>query len=167
MSTTKQKQAAKQNIKKAQEKWQNMSSQDRSSNQPKGRKRAKPGTKGEGDYYRITVRDKNQFTSFRTQDVGDPGGLQRVAGRRSSGSWSTQAWLVSKDYAHIDGDHLAPDHKDAKDLFDKLRSQPKREKGDVFSAKSRRNVPEKEKPTEAQRRARSENIKKAQEARKN
>lgn len=167
MSTTKQKQAAKQNIKKAQEKWQNMSSQDRSSNQPEGRKRAKPGTKGEGDYYRITVRDKNQFTSFRTQDVGDPGGLQRVAGHRSSGSWSTQAWLVSKDYAHIDGDQLVPDHKDAEDLFDKLGSQPKHEKGDVFSAKSRRNVPEKDKPTDAQKRARSENIKKAQEARKN
>lgn len=166
MATTKQREAARENIKKAREKWQSMSPRQRSRAQPEGRSRAKPGTGGEGDYYRIVVRPKYQFTSFRTQDVGEPGGLQRIAGHRRSGSWSTQAWLVSKDYAHVKGDELIPDKKDAKELFEKLGSKPEHEKGDIFSAKPRRNVPEKEKPTKAQQSARQENIRKAQKARR-
>jgi len=165
MATDKQRQAAQANIKKAQSAWKSMSSRQHSLAQPKGRKRVKPGTKGEGDYFRIVVRPKEQFVTFRNQDVGKPGGLQRLAGKRSSGSWSTQAWLVSKDDAHIEHDELVPDSKDAKDLLSKLGSKPVHEKGDVFSAKDRRNVPEKEKPTAAQKRARASNIKKAQAAR--
>ncbi|MBW3568899.1 hypothetical protein KY385_02095 [Candidatus Parcubacteria bacterium] len=164
MATTKQREAARRNIKKAQAKWQSMSKRQHSLAQPEGRKRAKPGTQGEGEYYRVVVRPKEQFVTFRNQDVGDPGGLQRLAGKRSSGSWDTQAWLVSKDYAHPSNGKLVPDHKDAKDLFAKLGSQPKHEKGDVFAAKDRPNVPEKDKPTPSQKRARQENIKKAQAA---
>ena len=166
MATTKQKQAAKNNIKKAQKTWQSMSTRQRSRAQPEGKSRAKPGTKGEGDYYRIVVRDKNQFTTFRNQDVGETGGLQRVAGHRKSGSWDTQAWLVSKDYAHVDDKKLVPDNEDVQELLDRLGSTPQHEKGDIFTAKARRNVPEKEKPTAAQKEAREQNIKKAQEARR-
>lgn len=165
MATEKQRQAARENIKKAQEKWQSMSRRQRTLAQPEGKGRAEPGTTGEGDYYRIVVRPKQQFTSFRTQDVGDPGGLQRVTGRRSSGSWATQAWLVSKDYAHVEGDTLVADSDEAKDLLESLGSQPVHEKGDIFTAKDRKNVPEKDKPTPAQRKAQQENIKKAQAAR--
>jgi hypothetical protein len=165
MATTKQREAARQNIKKAQAKWQNMSHRQHALAQPEGRKRSKPGAKGEGDYFRIVVRPKEQFVTFRYQDVGKPGGLQRLSGQRSSGSWSTQAWLVSKDMAHIEGNTLMADAKDAKDLLAKLSSEPKREKGDIFTAKDRRNVPERAKPTAAQKRARSTNIKKAQAAR--
>jgi hypothetical protein len=166
MTTEKQRKAAKQNIKKAQAAWSSMTSRQHSLAQPEGRNRAKPGTRGEGDYYRIVVRPKEQFTSFRNQDVGEPGGLQRIAGRRSSGSWDTQAWLIHKDHAHIEGDALVADSDDAKDLLEKLGSTPKHEKGDIFTAKDRPNVPEKDKPTEAQKRAQSENIKKAQAARR-
>lgn len=165
MATTKQKQAARENIEKARQTWKEMSSRQRSLAQPEGRRRAKPGTKGSGDYFRVVVRDKNQFTSFRNQDVGEKGGLQRVAGHRPSGSWSTQAWLISKDFAHKEGERLVADHEDAKELLQKLGSTPTHEKGDVFSAKARSNVPERDKPTEAQQKAREENIKKAQEAR--
>jgi len=165
MATEKQREAAKQNIKKAQTVWKNMTSRQHSLAQPEGRRRAKPGTKGGGSYYHIVVRPKEQFVTFRNQDVGDPGGLQRLSGKRSSGSWSTQAWLVSKDFAHVEGDTLVADHDDAKELFEKLGSTPKHEKGDVFTAKDRRNVPEREKPTKAQQEARTENIKKAQAAR--
>lgn len=165
MTSTKQKSAAKENIKKAQDTWQNMSSRQRSLAQPEGRQRAKPGSKGTGNYFRITVRPKEQFTSFRNQDIGEPGGLQRVAGRRKSGSWDTQAWLISKDDAHIEKEKLVADSKDAKDLLKSLGSKPVHEKGDVFNAKSRRNVPERDKPTDAQKGARQSNIKKAQKAR--
>ncbi|HEV8593726.1 MAG TPA: hypothetical protein VGQ55_16595, partial [Pyrinomonadaceae bacterium] len=83
----------------------------------------------------------------------------------SSGSWDTVKWLVSKDYAHVEGKTLVPDHEDAKSLFEDLGSKPVHVKGDYFEAKDRLNVPEKEKPTAAQKRARSANIKKAQAAR--
>jgi hypothetical protein len=166
MATTKQREAARQNIKKAQAAWKSMSHRQHALAQPEGRRRAKPGTKGEGEYYRIVVRPKNEFTTFRFQDVGDPGHLQRLAGKRGSGSWATHAWLVAKEDAHIEGDKLVPDSQDAKDLLNKLRGEPKYEKGDIFTAKDRRNIPEREKPTPAQQRARSTNIKKAQSARK-
>ena len=130
--------------------------------QSTGRTRKKPGTTGKGNYYHIDVRPKGEFTTFRTQDVGDPGHLQRVAGRRSSGSWSTAAWLISKEDAHVEGGRLVGDTKEARDLLKKLGSTPAHLTGDRFEAKDRRNVPERAKPTAAQTRARRQNIKKAQ-----
>lgn len=165
MATAKQIKAARENIKKAQAAWKGMTSRQRALRQPEGRKRAKPGSKGSGEYYRIVVRPKEDFVSFRVQDVGDPGGLERVAGHRSSGSWATQAWLVSKEKAHKEGATLIPDDEDAKQLLDSLGSKPVHITGDIFKAKDRRNVPEREKPTAAQRRAQQANIKRAQAAR--
>ncbi len=165
MTTEKQREAARENVKAAQAKWQSMSSSERARSQPDGESRAEPGTTGEGDYYRIIVRDSDDFETFRTHDVGDPGGLQRVSGRRSSGSWDTQAWLISKDDAHVTSGELIADSESAKDLLSELGSKPVHKEGDVFTAKDRQNVPESEKPTPAQQRARKENIKKAQAAR--
>src|SRR5438105_3588521 len=82
------------------------------------------GTTGEGEFYRIQVRPKEEFVTFRTQDVGGPGGLERVGGKRRGGSWDTQAWLVSKRDAHVEGDKLVPDSADARELFAKLGSEP-------------------------------------------
>jgi hypothetical protein len=89
-----------------------------------------------------------------------------VAGKRSSGSWSTAAWLISKDDAHVENDKLVGDTKDAKDLLKNLRSTPVHLSGDRFKATDRPDVPERSKPTAAQTRARRENIKKAQAARR-
>ncbi|MCH2534032.1 MAG: hypothetical protein MK008_06290 [Bdellovibrionales bacterium] len=94
MTTEKQKKAAKENIKKAQEKWQSMTSRQRALAQPEGRSRTKPGRGGEGDFIHIGVRPKEQFVTFRTHDIGDPGHIERVAGKRSSGSWDTVKWLI-------------------------------------------------------------------------
>jgi hypothetical protein len=166
MATKKQTEAAKKNIKKAQEKWQSMTPRQHSLAQPQGRGRAKPGTKGEGNWFRIIVRPKENFVTFRYHDVGEKDGdLERLAGKRSSGSWATQAWLVNKHSAHLEGDMLVPDTKDTRDLFDKLGSKPTHLKGDIFKAKDRPNIPEKAKPTAAQKKARHENIEKAQAAR--
>jgi hypothetical protein len=165
MATERQRQAARKNIKKAQAKWQSMSSRDHSRSQPEGRGRQKPASTGKGNYYHIEVRPKGEFTTFRTQDVGGEGHLQRVAGKRESGSWATTKWLISKQDAHVEGDKLVGDTKDAKDLLKKLRTTPVHVSGDRFEAKGRRNVPERSKPTTAQRRARRQNIKKAQSAR--
>src|SRR4051812_31905809 len=102
MASQKQIEAARQNIKKAQAKWKSMSHRQHALSQPEGRRRAKPGAKGGGQYYRVVLRPKEQFTSFRIHDVGGQGGLERVAGHRRSGSWDTQAWLISKDFAHVE-----------------------------------------------------------------
>jgi hypothetical protein len=144
--------------------WQGMSHTEHARAQPQGRGRKKPGTTGRGEYYRIVVRPKEEFVTFRTQDTGSPGHIERLAGKRRSGSWSTQAWLVSKHDAHWDGIRLVPDTADARDLLSRPGSEPVHVKGDVFEAKDRPNVPERAKPTAAQRRAQSANIKKAQAA---
>jgi hypothetical protein len=148
MATEKQRQAARKNGKNSQ-----------------GRSRQKPGSGGSGNYYHVEVREGNDFETFRTQDVGDEGHLQRVAGKRSGGSWATVKWLISKDDAHVEDGKLVGDTRDAKDLIKKLRRKPVQVRGDRFEAKDRRNVPERSKPTAAQQRARRQNIKKAQAAR--
>src|SRR5512143_2424116 len=163
MATTKQRQAAKKNIKKAQEGWQSMSSTEHARSQPQGPQRKRPGAGG-GNFYRIEVRPKKEVVTFRTQDVGGKGHVERVAGKRESGSWATVAWLIAKDDAHISGRKLVPDSRDAKQLFKKLGSEPMHRTGDRFEARDRPNVPERSKPTGAQKRARSKNIKKAQAA---
>jgi hypothetical protein len=166
MATAKQREAARKNIKKAQKAWQGMSSRQHSRAQPEGRGRAKPGTTGKGEYYHIEVRPKREFTTFRTQDVGEKGGIQRVAGKRGSGSWDTQKWLIGKDEAHLEGDRLVPDTREAREVLKSLGSKPAHIRGDRFKAAPRENVPEKKKPTPAQKRARMANIKKAQAARR-
>ncbi|HET6574662.1 MAG TPA: hypothetical protein VFG68_13730 [Fimbriiglobus sp.] len=166
MATQKQRAAARQNIKKAQAAWRGMSHEEHARAQPQGRGRKKTGTTGAGEFYRITVRPKAKFVTFRTQDVGEPGHIERVAGKRQSGSWDTQAWLVSKQDAHVEGSRLVPDTEDVRKLFADLGSEPVHMKGDVFQARDRPNVPERTKPTPAQKQARSANIKKAQAARR-
>lgn len=165
MATLRQRLAARRNVKQAQARWRSMSSRQRSLAQPEGRRRKRPGAGG-GRYYRVEVRPKSEFVSFRTQDVGRKGHIQRIAGRRSSGSWATVTWLIAKEDAHVDGGRLVPDTSAARQLIDQLGSRPVRTQGDRFRASDRPNVPERKKPTAAQRRARSANIRKAQAARR-
>lgn len=164
--TEKQQKAARENIKKAQARWRSMTHRQHALAQPQGRNRKKPGTVGKGKYYRIVVRPKEQFSSFRMQDVGRKGHSLRLAGRRASGRWDTEAWLVSKKDAHVENGKLVADDSSAKKILAKqLSTRPRRVKGDVFRARPRRNVPEYEKPTVAQRQAQHKNILKAQHAR--
>jgi hypothetical protein len=134
------------------------------SNAGKSTKRRTPGSGGQGEYYHIEVRPRKDFVAFRTQDVGDPGHIQRVAGQRESGSWATVKWLVSKEEAHIQDDQLVGDTRETKDLIKKLGAKPILKRGNLFEAKPRKNVAERTKPTSAQKKARSQNIKKAQSA---
>ncbi len=151
MTTDKQEETMQENIQKA---------------HPQGKKRAKPGTKGAGDYFRITVRPKEAFTTFRYDDVGEKGHILRLAGKRRGGSWDTQVWLISKEDAHLEGETLVGDTEDARNVLAALGSKPKHGVGDVFEAQDRPNVPESLKPTAAQQTAWRENIKKAQQARR-
>lgn len=165
MPTTKQRTTAKRNIKRAQKAWHSMSSRAHARTQPEGRLRRKPGTTGTGQFFHIEVRPKEEFKTFRTQDVGEQGGIERVAGKRGSGSWDTQKWLISKQHAHLDDGKLVADTDDAREILEELGSSPRHLSGDRFQAEPRHNVPESKKPTPAQERAWHRNIKKAQAAR--
>ncbi|HEX5774705.1 MAG TPA: hypothetical protein VFY28_01950 [Candidatus Paceibacterota bacterium] len=168
MATKKQTAAAKKNVRKAQSAWKGMTKRQRTLAQPQGSGRKKPGIGGSGEFYRIEVRPKSQFTSFRTQDVGKKGGLERLAGRRSSGSWDTATWLIDKKHAHVttSGQLVVDNAKEKTALAKAVRGRIVHVKGDVFKAHPAKNVPEKAKPTPAMKRARSKNIKKAQAVRR-
>lgn len=128
-------------------------------------RRKKPG-QGGGKYYRIEIRPTQKFTSYRTQDVGRKGHTKRLTGRRSSGSWGTRSWLISKKDARVTGKgELIIDSKTTKRMLSGIRGPIKHVKADVFRAHPRKNVPESAKPTVAMRRAQMKNIKKAQRAR--
>ena len=127
-------------------------------------RRAKPGARGRGSFFHIQVRPRTEFVSFRMQDVGGRGGIERLAGQRANGSWDTQKWLVGKSEAHIDGDRLVADSLAAEKVLSQLGSVPRHLGGDRFIAKPRRKIPASEKPTPAMHRAQLANIKKAQAA---
>src|SRR3989338_9827384 len=141
-----------------------MSARQHAFSQPQGRSRARPGTSGRGRFYRVVVRPKSEFKAFRLHDVGKPGHIDRLAGRRSSGNWSTQAWLISKSDAHREHGRLMADTADERKILGALGSAPHHKAGDVFTARDRPNIPERVKPTLAQRRAQRKNIRKAQMA---
>lgn len=129
------------------------------------KRRALPGTTGKGKFFHIQIRPKGQFTTFRVQDVGEKGGLERLAGKRPNGSWDTVTWLVSKEDASVDAHgHLKIKGK-AASILKQIKGRIVHVKGDVFHAHPK-NVPERDKPTPAMRRAQRENIKKAQSARR-
>ena len=132
--------------------------------QPQGRGRKKPGGTGKGNFYRIVLRPKEEFVTFRNQDVGGKGGLERLAGRRSSGSWDTVSWLVSKTAARVTRGHLIITDPKARTALKQIRGHIYHVKGDIFRAHPK-NIPERDKPTRAMRRAERENIRKAQRAR--
>ena len=115
-------------------------SRKNSSSKTKGKKtsRKSPGSSGQGNYYHIELRRDEDFETFRTQDVGDPGHIQRVAGKREGGSWATVKWLIEKGDAHVEDGRLVGDTQDAKDLLRRLRSRPVHLRGDRFEAKPRR-----------------------------
>ena len=127
-------------------------------------KRAKPGSRGGGRFFHIELRPSNQFVAFRVQDVGEPDGVERVAGLRASGSWDTVKWLVEKTHAHVEDGHLIADSAEARKLFKSLGSEPVLVDGDRFRARPRRDIPESEKPTPAMRKVQAANIKKARAA---
>jgi hypothetical protein len=127
--------------------------------------RKKPGSTGQGEYYHIEVRSAGDFVSFQTQDVGKPGHIQRVAGRRPTGYWATVKWLIGKEDAHVQGTKLVADTKDAREVIEQLGSQPMHVIGDRFKARPRARVAEKASGKPAQTDAPRRNVKKAQTAR--
>lgn len=129
------------------------------------RSRARPGTGGSGRYYRVEVRPKGGFEIFRYQDVGRPGHVKRLAGKRPSGTWADAAWLISKTDAHVRNGVLVADTPGARKVLKNI-GPARLVSGSLFRGHPRKNVPEGAKSTPAQRRARAQNIRKARAARR-
>ena len=129
------------------------------------RTRARPGTGGGGRYYRVQVRPKGGFEIFRYHDVGRPGHVKRLAGKRPTGTWADAAWLISKTDAHVTNGVLVADTPGARKVLKDI-GPATLVSGSLFRGHPRKNVPERAKPTPAQRRARAQNIRKAQAARR-
>jgi hypothetical protein len=139
------------------------SARRRATTRKQGRARKRPGTGGAGKFFRIEVRPGARFARYRVQNLGRPGHTKRLAGQTAGGSWATKSWLVAKSDAHKKGRTLVIDDARTKSAIAKGTRGPIRHfKGDIFRAKPRRDVPEREKPTPAMRRAQRRNIKKAQ-----
>jgi len=155
VSSTKQRAAAAKNLGKAQAGWRTRSR--RTHARGAGRSRAKPDTTGTGGYYHVEVRPETQLAAFRTQDVGERGGIERVAGRRAGGAWDTLKWLIGKAHAHVERGRLVPDSPDARKVLDPLGSSPRQIGGDRFEAVLRSGSPGAARSTAAQKRARPRN----------
>ncbi len=72
---------------------------------------------------------------FRAHDVGEKGHVVRLAGKMQSGKWDTQKWLISKEDAHIEGERLIADTRDAREIIETLK--PHHLRADVFEAGAR------------------------------
>lgn len=90
-----------------------------------------------GDYYLIEVRPRPKYDCFRLHDVGEPGHIQRLAGRRSDGEWEDQAWVISKNDAHVEDHFLKGDSKRARDVLE-IYGPAHQVEGDVFIGRRHR-----------------------------
>lgn len=99
------------------------------------KKRKKPGLGGGGKFYRIEVRPDEKFVTYRTQDVGEKGHLERLAGKRKSGKWDTAVWLVSKEDARVSHGKLVITEPKVKEAIEEnTDGELVHVKGDIFHA---------------------------------
>ena len=139
--------AARRNIKKSQVMWQSMT--------PRQHSRANPRTRADETrrHRRRRVLSHHRAAEGAVRDL--PHSRCRRTETHSASGRQMCKWVVGHAdvageqgrHAHREGRRLVPDTKDAKNLFAKLSTSPKHVKGDIFEAKDRLNVPEREKPT--------------------
>jgi hypothetical protein len=190
MATARQKSAARKNIRKAQKARRTKSATRRTAARTKparskaraktrvrakatkakkrarstARRRPKSATRRRG-FFHIEVQPKEAFVEFRTHDLGE-GGIERIAGKRAGGSWSTQEWRIAKDQAHVERGTLIGDTADARRVLTLLGSEPRRIKADRFTIHGPSGLPEEARPTMAPRRAGLTNVQAPQKGRK-
>lgn len=51
-----------------------------------------------GNTLRIIIESPDKYTSFRTQDIGKPGRLSRIAGYSERTGWETQSFRLNIKY---------------------------------------------------------------------
>lgn len=93
---------------------------------------------GSGKFYRVNVQDKSDFVIFRNHDIGRAGHIERLAGKRANGRWSTVTWLIDKNEAHVENDVLVGDTSSVREVLSRLRRKPRHVKGNIFSVVSKK-----------------------------
>lgn len=129
------------------------------------RRRTKSAARRRG-FFHIEVQPKEAFVEFKTQDIGSKGGIERVAGKRAGGAWSTQEWLIAKDQAHVERGMLIGDTVDARRVLTMLGTEPRHIKADRFTIHGHTGMPADVSPTLAPRRAGLTNVQAPQKGRK-
>ncbi len=114
--------------------------------------RTKASAKPRGSFH-IEIQPKEAFVEFKTQDIGRDGGIERIAGKRAGGAWSTQEWVIAKDQAHVERGTLIGDTVDARRVLTMLGAEPRRIKADRFTIHGHTGMPADVSPTLAPRRA--------------
>ena len=191
MATARQKSATAKNIRKARKARRTKSATRRASTRSKTSARAKTRTKARTKtakakprakstarrrtkstarrrrgFFHIEVQPREAFVEFKTQSIGSDGGIERVAGKRAGGSWSTQEWLIAKDQAHVERGLLIGDTVDARKVLTMLGSEPRHIKADRFTIHGHTGMPADVSPTLAPRRAGLSNVQAPQKGRK-
>jgi hypothetical protein len=192
MATARQKSAGRKNIRKAQKArrakksaTRRVAAPSKATTRPKSRAKtgvrtkvakAKPRAKtparrrtksaARRGFFHIEVQPKEAFVAFKTQEIGSEGGIERVAGKRAGGAWSTQEWLIAKDQAHVERGTLIGDTVDARRVLTMLGAEPRRIKADRFTIHGHTGMPADVSPTLAPRRAGLTNIQAPQKGRK-
>lgn len=94
-----------------------------------------------GKYFKIVIRPKSEFKTqdMKKDQIGE--GVVRVAGKRKSGLWDTQAWLISQREAHMEDRRLVPDTQIARYAVKSLASEPRWVRTNVFRARDRFRIP--------------------------
>ena len=129
------------------------------------RRRTKMAARRRG-FFHIEVQPREAFMEFKTQEIGRDGGIERVAGKRAGGSWSTQEWLIAKDQAHVERGLLIGDTVDARRVLTMLGSEPRHIKADRFTIHGHTGMPADVSPTLAPRRAGLTSVQAPQKGRK-
>lgn len=94
-----------------------------------------------GKYFRIVVRSKSEFKTPDVKKDQIGGGVVRVAGKRISGLWDTQVWLISQREAHMENRKLVPDTQFARYAVKSLATEPKWVRNNIFRARDRFRIP--------------------------
>ena len=128
-------------------------------------RRATASAKPRG-FFHIEVQPKEAFVEFKTQDIGRDGGIERIAGKRAGGAWSTQEWVIAKDQAHVERGTLIGDTVDARRVLTMLGAEPRHIKADRFTIHGHTGMPADVSPTLAPRRAGIANVQAPQKGRK-
>jgi hypothetical protein len=184
MATAPQKSAARKNIRKARKARVSARSKTTSRAKTKSKARvraktakAKPRAKStvrrrtktaarQRGFFHIEVQPREAFMEFKTQEIGRDGGIERVAGKRAGGSWSTQEWLIAKDQAHVERGLLIGDTVDARRVLTMLGREPRHIKADRFTIHGHTGMPADVSPTLAPRHADLTNVRAPQKGRK-
>jgi hypothetical protein len=131
----------------------------------KTKARAKPAARRRG-FFHVEVQPREAFMAFKTQEIGRDGGIERVAGKRAGGAWSTQEWLIAKDQAHLERGTLIGDTVDARRVLTMLGSEPRHIRADRFTIHGHTGMPADASPTLAPRRAGPGSVRAPQKRRK-